>query len=593
MSFPLRAGERSVARGFPPEGSNLSVEELGLSTRTRNCLRRARIRTVDELAQRTPGDLLRIPGFGAGCLAEVVRVLGERGLSLGNHPVGRSAWAIPPGPAPPGDASGPGPEPVVIEDPVLERAFDRLLAWAKVPPARRPALAARLAWPDGRRRTLQEAGDMAGVTRERVRQVQKRFEERVRRQVRVPVLERGLTIIRGSVPTTAEEASELLVDRGLAEGSVHPAALARLAEVLGVDPGFEVVGLGPVGDVVVAAGRAERARALHRAKAELKRAARPFGFIHADLARTRFADTLGDDAEIVELVMQVAGAILLEAGWFYLKTDSREPAVRLIEDMLAVAGGMLSAEEIAEGFERRLRWRGAAGHHDQEGWYPSPEALLAFCRSRPELFRVDGRMISSTRPLDPARRLVGVERIMVEALLDAPGRVLRRDDFEREVVARGVNRNTFSVYTSYSPFIRDLGGGLWSVRGVEPDPIEIERLRRRRPARRRRIQGWQWLPTGALRVQVRLARVTNLVVGLPGAVRSYLAGRTFGVVLPDGTTKGKVRVDEGGTSWGYVPALGELGAVEGDLLFADFDLAAGSVRLSLARTDDERAAADA
>lgn len=179
---------------------------------------------------------------------------------------------------------------------------------------------------------------------------------------------------------------------------------------------------------------------------------------------------------------------------------------------------------------------------------------------------------------------------MVEVLHGAPGHVLSREDFERSVVARGVKANTFSVYSSYSPFVKDLGAGLWGLRGVEPDPLEVERLRRKVGPRKRQIEGWRWLPTGTLRVAVRLNRTTNLVVGLPGPTRPYLCGRTFEVRLPRGERAGKVRVDAGGTSWGYGPALGRLEAKDGDLMFADFDLASGTVALSL---EARRGASDA
>lgn len=49
------------------------IEQLGFSVRTHNCLKRAKIDTVEQLAQVSDDDLLRIRSFGAGCLAEVRR----------------------------------------------------------------------------------------------------------------------------------------------------------------------------------------------------------------------------------------------------------------------------------------------------------------------------------------------------------------------------------------------------------------------------------------------------------------------------------------------------------------------------------------
>ncbi len=60
----------------------LPIEALDLSERPRNCLRRAQIKTVRELIERTPDDLLNITNFGQKSLEEVIAKLDELGLSL-------------------------------------------------------------------------------------------------------------------------------------------------------------------------------------------------------------------------------------------------------------------------------------------------------------------------------------------------------------------------------------------------------------------------------------------------------------------------------------------------------------------------------
>jgi DNA-directed RNA polymerase subunit alpha len=71
--------------GSPTSGSpdlDLPIEELDLSERPRNCLKRAQVNTIGELVQRTPADLLAITNFGQKSLDEVIERLDERGLSL-------------------------------------------------------------------------------------------------------------------------------------------------------------------------------------------------------------------------------------------------------------------------------------------------------------------------------------------------------------------------------------------------------------------------------------------------------------------------------------------------------------------------------
>ena len=61
---------------------DLAIEELDLSERPRNCLKRAQVNTVGELVTKTEDDLLAITNFGQKSLDEVIQKLDERGLSL-------------------------------------------------------------------------------------------------------------------------------------------------------------------------------------------------------------------------------------------------------------------------------------------------------------------------------------------------------------------------------------------------------------------------------------------------------------------------------------------------------------------------------
>jgi DNA-directed RNA polymerase subunit alpha len=77
----LELGETgTTGRGSPD--LDLRIEELDLSERPRNCLKRAQINTIGELVERTMDDLLGITNFGQKSLDEVLQRLDERGLSL-------------------------------------------------------------------------------------------------------------------------------------------------------------------------------------------------------------------------------------------------------------------------------------------------------------------------------------------------------------------------------------------------------------------------------------------------------------------------------------------------------------------------------
>lgn len=60
----------------------MSIEELDLSVRSFNCLKRANINTVDELVQRSEEDMMKVRNLGRKSLEEVAQKLAALGLSL-------------------------------------------------------------------------------------------------------------------------------------------------------------------------------------------------------------------------------------------------------------------------------------------------------------------------------------------------------------------------------------------------------------------------------------------------------------------------------------------------------------------------------
>ncbi len=60
----------------------MNIDELELSVRSYNCLKRAGINTVEELCNRTPEDMIKVRNLGRKSLEEVLNKLKDLGLSL-------------------------------------------------------------------------------------------------------------------------------------------------------------------------------------------------------------------------------------------------------------------------------------------------------------------------------------------------------------------------------------------------------------------------------------------------------------------------------------------------------------------------------
>ena len=82
-SITLKGGSEAAAEEKPENGpATMSIDDLDLSVRSNNCLRRAGINTVEELTQKTEEDMMKVRNLGKKSLDEVKKKLSDLGLSL-------------------------------------------------------------------------------------------------------------------------------------------------------------------------------------------------------------------------------------------------------------------------------------------------------------------------------------------------------------------------------------------------------------------------------------------------------------------------------------------------------------------------------
>ena len=62
----------------------MNIDDMDLSVRSYNCLKRAGIQTVEDLTRRTEDDMLKVRNLGRKSLDEVIAKLESYGLSLKN-----------------------------------------------------------------------------------------------------------------------------------------------------------------------------------------------------------------------------------------------------------------------------------------------------------------------------------------------------------------------------------------------------------------------------------------------------------------------------------------------------------------------------
>lgn len=69
----------------PKNMQSMAIEDLDLSVRSYNCLKRAGIQTVEELTQRSEEEMMRVRNLGKKSLKEVKDKIYELGLSFKSY----------------------------------------------------------------------------------------------------------------------------------------------------------------------------------------------------------------------------------------------------------------------------------------------------------------------------------------------------------------------------------------------------------------------------------------------------------------------------------------------------------------------------
>ena len=62
----------------------MAIEDMDLSVRSYNCLKRANINTIEDLTKKSKDDMLKVRNLGLKSLEEVINKLESMGLSLRN-----------------------------------------------------------------------------------------------------------------------------------------------------------------------------------------------------------------------------------------------------------------------------------------------------------------------------------------------------------------------------------------------------------------------------------------------------------------------------------------------------------------------------
>lgn len=435
----------------------------------------------------------------------------------------------------------------------LEEELRLELRRARLDDIQADAVARRLGWDGQGGTTLEAAGELIGVTRERIRQLVSRVATHLERtHPTLPMLASAIDELEQLVPVRREAAADQLKRRGLSRVTFDPHGVLEAARLSGL-----TTNVGLVGPLLVGEGQLDLAREL-AARARKRVSQNGAGNLEALVDEF---EPEGLDRDAVRRFLEVSDVVWLDdaLNWFVLGTGENRAANHL-RKMLSVSP-TLTIAEVREGLRRP----------------PKPRSVnlpLGVVRSLcAEIAWVDisDDIVQANVVLDFREVLENTEETLVDVFRDR-GPVLDRATAVDLAQEYGLDRTTAALYLGWSPVIDRLTTNRYALRGADVPAGTLEAMRG--SERRRRVQqGHGWTKAGRLWLGYTISQglLDSKVVGVPSTLRSELHGRFS--LEPAEEHLGKVASD-GQNMWGLSRLLRRYGAEEGDALVLEFDLAA-------------------
>ncbi len=450
------------------------------------------------------------------------------------------------------------------------------------------ALYARFGLVREERVTLEEAGQMIGVTRERVRQIEKKITDSIVvgfQPTFMPGLNEAISLLNAHIGMNVLEYSDLLQAKGITRSHISAEGIIHFSELCNYE-----------GVEVEIKRLSDGTKVLNREDFNVQRIRTIFGRL---LSRNGIADIHIaarhfdiDESEFIPIAQQFLSAV---PGWEALDDESRwwiytgetgsgrNRLINIARKILSVSNP-ISVDELREGYLKAARLRNSSNPVYSGDWeikVPSRNAMLMFF-SKIDDYSVNDEMIFTSSLLDYREELGDVERTIVEVFQNSPSGVLRRNDVVKECVKRGINKNSLVLYTSYSPIIQHIAQDTFKLVGkqIAAEALSAHQDALAKKLKRRAVLVSDW-KDGKIRICIRCPESTaTMVLGIPATFRAFLGGKSFEAYEISGERVGTIASKENqGNMWGMGAFCRKNGLEENDILSMEFDIAAGTVLL--------------
>ena len=429
------------------------------------------------------------------------------------------------------------------------------------------AMKARFGWHDGPIVTLERAGAISGVTRERVRQIEKKIMTAFAGVTYLPMLDKAIIRLIEFAKESGGDPTETLVADKILSKKILPGGIKSAAEIFGRDIELEVT---DEGRTVFAIGSNKVNSKVIGSLSDIDHVALIEEFAER-VIQERSSEGLDLDISIKSLENWITAhesSVWLDSDkqWFWVRQkEGLNAYVNIARKVLAVAK-KTTVRALREGIVRDRKRRAKVE-------LPPTHALVGLFRQSG--FTVEDGLVESEDPLTVEGELGQIETTMFEVLRDADN-VMGLYAFQDECVKkRGMNLSSFYAYLTYSPIIERIERGIHALRSCHVDPARVGLLMDGRPPRNKIVidHGWDedsrlWI-AAMVSPAMRASGVLNVpvavqdIVGLPRDID--LIGRSSERAM------GVFRVQKSGVGTGLRTYMDRRGVDVGDILILTFD----------------------
>ena len=433
----------------------------------------------------------------------------------------------------------------------------------------------RYGWASQKPKTLEEVGEIYDVTRERIRQIEAKFEKKLPvKKIHINSLDRCLDLLKQSAILTVEDAGKLILENHLTSRPISIEGIVKHAAVLfAKNNDLDIVTVHGCKFVVKKTGTDLIALIHHEANSEVSK----YGCGNVDelieeiltnSTNVYSKEILNRDFAIKAL-KGFGDVIFLDknCNWFWYETK-RNRLINNLKKIFSITK-QLNVTQIREGIQRSYRQRSLR-------LVPSKEAIIEICKLLPNFF-VIGTSVHVNELFKQDEVLADIEKSFFKALSESENGVLTRNDLLDRIQEFGKSDVSGNGYISWSPILEQVAVNLWGLRGRVIDPIKVKYLTEINvfnPKPTIKLE-WGWTPERSLYIIYRLNKssIRNGIFTLLSGFSSYLSEKHYPLIDIQNEKVGILSINEERSScWGMSAYLRRVDAEENDYLVLDIDL---------------------